>query len=62
MLNDIKLLRWSNDEVRAEVARMLAAGMPGGHFLFGSLVMPLGIPEEKIHAMVDAALELGTTK
>ncbi len=62
VLNDIKLLRWSNDEVRAEVARMLAAGMPGGHFLFGSLVMPLGIPEEKIHAMVDAALELGTTK
>jgi uroporphyrinogen decarboxylase len=59
VLNDIKLLRWSPDEVRAEVKRMLALGMPGGHFLFGSLVMPLGIPEENIRAMVDTALELG---
>jgi uroporphyrinogen decarboxylase len=61
VLNDIKLLRWSPDDVREEVARMLRAGMPGGHFLFGSLVMPLGIPEHNIRAMVDAAIELGRT-
>jgi uroporphyrinogen decarboxylase len=59
VLNDIKLLRWTPEEVRQEVARLLAVGMPGGHFLFGSLVMPLGIPEANIRAMVDAALELG---
>ena len=59
VLNDIKLLRWRPEEVRAEVARMMAAGKPGGHFLFGSLVMPLGIPEDTIRTMVDAALELG---
>jgi uroporphyrinogen decarboxylase len=60
VLNDIMLLRWTPEEVRREVARLLAAGMPGGHFLFGSLVMPLGISEANIHAMVDAACTLGS--
>lgn len=59
VLNDIKLLRWTPAEVGAEVERMLALGMPGGHFLFGSLVMPLGISEENIRTMVETACSLG---
>lgn len=61
VLNDIKLLRWTPAEVGAEVARMLSVGMPGDHFLFGSLVMPLGIPEANIRTMVETACTLGRT-
>jgi len=54
------MLDWSEAEVRQEVHRILAAGMPGGRFLFGTGVMPLGIPERNIRAMLEAAYEIGS--
>jgi uroporphyrinogen decarboxylase len=60
VINDIKLVDWSKEEIRKEVKRMIDAGMPGGKFFFGTLVMPYGIPDENIKAMLDAAYELGS--
>lgn len=62
VINDIKLIDWSKEEVRNEVKRMLEAGMPGGKFFFGTLLMPYNIPEENIQAMLDAAYEFGSNK
>jgi uroporphyrinogen-III decarboxylase len=62
VINDIRLIDWSEDEVRAEVKRMIEAGKPGGKFLFGTLVMPFGIPERNIRAMLDAAYQYGSWK
>ncbi|MBF0171052.1 MAG: uroporphyrinogen decarboxylase family protein [Nitrospinae bacterium] len=59
VINDIELIDWTPEEVRAEVKRMLAAGMPGGKFFFGTGVMPFAIPEANIRAMVEAAKEFG---
>ena len=59
LINDIKLVDWSRDQIRAEVKRMIDAGKPGGKFLFGTLIMPYAIPEENIHTMIDAACEFG---
>lgn len=59
IINDIMLRTWTRDEIRAEVKRIIDAGMPGGHFLFGTLVMPCSIPEESICTMLDAAFEYG---
>lgn len=59
IINDIMLVAWSEEEVRAEVKRIIDAGLPGGRFLFGTLVMPLGIPERNIRAMLEAAYEFG---
>ena len=59
VINDIRLIEWSPDEIRQEVRRMLATGMPGGHFLFGTGVMPYCIPEHNIRTMLDAAYEYG---
>jgi uroporphyrinogen decarboxylase len=59
VINDIEMIDWTPDRVRAEVRRMLAVGMPGGKFFFGTGVMPLAIPEENIHAMVDAVRAFG---
>jgi uroporphyrinogen decarboxylase len=60
VINDIKLIDWTKEEIRNEVKRMIHAGMPGGKFFFGTLVMPYGIPEENIKAMLHAAYELGS--
>ncbi|NCA75210.1 MAG: uroporphyrinogen decarboxylase [Alphaproteobacteria bacterium] len=60
VINDIKLIDWSKEEIRTEVKRMLAAGMPGGKFLFGTLVMPYAIPEENIRTMLEAVYETGS--
>jgi uroporphyrinogen decarboxylase len=60
VINDIMLLEWSPEEIRAEVKRMIAAGKPGGKFLFGTLVMPYNIPEENIRTMLAAAYEYGS--
>ncbi|NWF38519.1 uroporphyrinogen decarboxylase [Mariprofundus sp. NF] len=60
VINDIKLVSWSREEIRAEVKRMCEAGMPGGKFLFGTLVMPYDIPEQNIRAMLEAAYEYGS--
>jgi uroporphyrinogen decarboxylase len=39
---------------------MCDIGMPGGHFLFGTGVMPLSVPESNIRAMLEAAFEYGS--
>jgi uroporphyrinogen-III decarboxylase len=59
VINDIPLIDWSSNEIRREVRRMLDVGMPGGKFFFGTLVMPYGIPEENIRAMLEAVYEFG---
>ena len=59
VINDIKLIDWGREEIRAEVKRIIDAGMPGGRFLFGTAVMPYDIPEENIRTMLDAAFEFG---
>jgi uroporphyrinogen decarboxylase len=59
IINDIKLIDWSPDEVAAEVRRIIDAGKPGGRFLFGTLVMPLAIPDANIRALVDTACQHG---
>lgn len=60
VINDIPMIDWSPAEVRAEVKRLVEAGKPGGNFLFGTLLMPLGIPEANIDALMDAAIEYGS--
>lgn len=56
VINDIKLLDWTTDEVRAEVRRIVQQGLHiGPKFFFGTVVMPYGIPEANIKAMIDAA-------
>ena len=60
VINDIRLLDWTPDEVRAEVRRIVQDGLREGHKLFfGTVVMPYGIPEENIMAMIEAAKEYG---
>jgi uroporphyrinogen decarboxylase len=59
VINDILLIDWTPDQVRAEVRRIIEAGKPGGKFLFGTLVMPYDIPEANIRAMLAAAYEHG---
>ncbi|MBI5848841.1 MAG: uroporphyrinogen decarboxylase family protein [Nitrospirae bacterium] len=60
VINDIKLIDWTTEEIRAEVRRIIGAGMPGGRFLFGTGVMPYAIPEENIRTMLEAAYEFGS--
>jgi uroporphyrinogen-III decarboxylase len=59
VINDIRLISWTPEQIRAEVRRIVAAGKPGGQFLFGTGVMPYGIPEANIRVMLDAAFEHG---
>jgi uroporphyrinogen-III decarboxylase len=59
VINDIMLIEWSREEIRREVRRMIEAGMPGGRFFFGTLVMPMAIPEVNIRSMLEAAYEYG---
>lgn len=59
VIDDIKLARWTPEETRAEVKRLCDIGKPGGHFLFGTGVMPLAVPEANIHAMIEAAFDYG---
>ncbi|PPK70689.1 uroporphyrinogen decarboxylase [Methylobacter tundripaludum] len=59
VINDIKLIDWSEEQIRQEVKRMLEAGMAGGKFLFGTILMPYKIPERNIRAMLDTVYEFG---
>ncbi|PKK88893.1 MAG: uroporphyrinogen decarboxylase [Candidatus Wallbacteria bacterium HGW-Wallbacteria-1] len=59
VFDDMKLLRFSRDEIRTEVKRILHEGMPGNRFAFGVQGMPLGITEENIRYMLEAAFEFG---
>jgi uroporphyrinogen decarboxylase len=60
VINDIRLIDWSEEEVRNEVKRIIEAGKPGGKFGFGTLVMPYKIPEHNIWALLNAAYEFGS--
>ncbi len=59
VIDDIKMIHWTPEQTRAEVKRICDIGKIGGHFLFGTGVMPLQIPEENIIAMLEAAFEYG---
>jgi len=59
VIDDIKMIGWTPEQTRAEVKRMCEIGMVGQHFLFGTGVMPLGVPEANIKAMLDAAFDYG---
>lgn len=59
VINDIPLIDWSPERVREEVRTIVDTGMPGGRFLFGTLLMPLAIPERNIRALLEAAFEHG---
>lgn len=59
VIDDIKMIHWTEEQTRAEVKRMCDIGKPGGRFLFGNGVMPLAVPEANIRAMVEAAFEYG---
>jgi uroporphyrinogen decarboxylase len=61
VIDDIKMIRYTPKETREEVKRICEIGKPGGHFLFGTGVMPVSVPEANIRAMVDAAFEYGRT-
>lgn len=60
VINDIPLIDWTPEEVAAEVRRLIDAGRPGGRFLFGTLLMPMAIPEANIRALMEAAHRYGT--
>ncbi len=60
VINDIRLLDWTPDEVRTEVQRIVQGGLQvSNKFFFGTVVMPYGIPDENIKAMINAAKEFG---
>ena len=59
VVNDIKLLEWSQDQIRSHVRQLIQDGMPGGRFLLGTGVMPYNIPETSIRSMLEAAYEFG---
>ena len=59
VINDIRMIDWSCEQVRQEVKRIVEAGLPGGRFLFGTGVMPSSIPERNIRALLEAAFEFG---
>lgn len=59
VIDDIKMINWTQEQTRAEVKRIIDVGKPGGHFLFGNGIMPLAVPEANIKAMVEAAFEYG---
>ena len=59
VVDDIKMIRWTPEETRAEVRRLCETGKPGGHFLLGTGVMPMALPEANIRAFVEAGMEYG---
>ncbi|HTY99705.1 MAG TPA: uroporphyrinogen decarboxylase family protein [Rhodocyclaceae bacterium] len=59
VIDDIKMIHWTPEQTRAEVKRLIDIGKPGGHFLLGTGVMPLAVPEANILAYLDAAFEYG---
>lgn len=58
-INDIRLIDWSAEEIDRQVEQIMAAGKPGGGFIFGTLLMPLAIPDASIRTMMAAALRHG---
>lgn len=62
VIDDIKMIRWTPEQTRAEVRRLCELGREGGHFLFGTGVMPQALPPANIRAMLDAAFEYGRAR
>ena len=59
VIDDIKMIRYTPKETRAEVKRICDIGKAGGHFLFGTGIVPVSVPDANIRTMVDAAFEYG---
>lgn len=59
VINDIMLIKWTKEQVEAEVSRIIEEGMAISGFFFGTLVMPYQIPEENIRTMLNAAFTAG---
>ncbi len=59
VLDDIKMIHWTEQQTRDEVKRIMRLGKAGGHFLFGTGFMPLKLPEANILAMLEAAFKYG---
>ena len=53
----IKMIHWTEEQTCAGVKRIIDIGKSGGHFLFGTGMMPLAIPEANIRATPDAAFK-----
>jgi len=60
VINDIKLLDWTEEDIINEVKHIIDAGMPGGKFIFGTGVMPYNVPEKNIRTMIEAACRFGS--
>ncbi|MGM0454302.1 MAG: uroporphyrinogen decarboxylase family protein [Thermodesulfobacteriota bacterium] len=58
-INDIKLLQWSEARIETEVKQIMEAGKAGGGFIFGTLVMPYAISDDKIKTMLESAYYWG---
>lgn len=59
VINDIQLIDWSVEQTTEEVKRILRQGMTSNRFLFGTGLMPYGIPEQNIRALLEAAYTYG---
>ena len=59
-INDIHLIDWSPEEVGREVEKIMQVGKKAGGFIFGTLMMPLRIPDANIRAMVESAIKHGS--
>ena len=59
VIDDIKMIRWTPQQIRAEVRRLCEVGRVGRHFLFGTALMPLAVSESAIRTMLEAAFEYG---
>jgi len=59
-INDIHLIDWTPEEVDLEVKKIMQAGKKAGGFIFGTLMMPLRIPETNIRAMMESAIRHGS--
>ena len=61
-LDGIRLARWTPAEVEDEVRRCVAAAAPGGGYVLADHhgEIPFQVPEETLHALMDAARRWGT--
>ena len=61
-LNGIRMCRWTPEETRIVVGASIAAAAPGGGFVLSDNhgEIPFQVPDDTLHALMDAARELGT--
>lgn len=58
-INDIRLIDWSAADIDIEVRRIMDAGKGGGGFAFGTLLMPMAVPESSIRCLIASAERWG---